>query len=89
MRDEEREADAQGREVGGAVLLGGEHHDGEDELDGEEHFDEEALGAGRAGVEGYVYGEGAGEEGALGEVGVSLLLYGKCGRGRVWRVRLG
>lgn len=36
--DEERETNADGREVGGFVFFGCEHEDCEDEEGGEEHF---------------------------------------------------
>ena len=61
---EEREADAEGRDVGGAVLLDGEEVDDEDELGGEEDLYKEALGYGEAETE--LVGD---EEGARDEAG--------------------
>ena len=43
LADEERQTDANGSNKGGLVFLGGEHEDGEDELGGAEHLDEESL----------------------------------------------
>lgn len=59
--DEEREADADWGEEGGFVLFGGEEEDREDELAGEEHFEEEALGDVDVGAERGGDVEGAGE----------------------------
>lgn len=43
LGDEEGEADPDGGDKGGAVLLGREHVDGEDELGGEDGLDKDAL----------------------------------------------
>lgn len=43
--DEERETDADGGKVGGFMLLSSEHADCEDEFGGQEHLEEEPLGA--------------------------------------------
>lgn len=51
VRDEDGEADAQGGQEGGAVLLHGEEIYCDDELCCEEHFDEEAAGDAGAGRE--------------------------------------
>lgn len=40
LGDEKCEADADGGEESAFVLLGGKHEDGEDELGGQEHFDD-------------------------------------------------
>lgn len=48
LGDEEGEADADGGDEGGAVLLGREHEDGEDELEGQDRLDEDALREGHA-----------------------------------------
>lgn len=70
VRDEDGEADAQGGQEGGAVLLHGEEVDRDDELRREEHFDEEAAGDAGAGR------ELVGDEERAGEQGV-----GDCGGG--------
>jgi hypothetical protein len=51
LGDEEGEADADGCEERGLVLLGGKHKDGKDEEGGKEHLDEDALRDGGAGAE--------------------------------------
>lgn len=43
FRDKEREPDADGRDEGCAGLFGGEHEHGQEELDGEDGFEEEGL----------------------------------------------
>lgn len=65
---EDGEADAQGRDVGGAVLLDGEEVDDEDELRREEDLEEETLRHAHAGAQSVGDKEWAGNE-AVGQAG--------------------
>lgn len=49
--EEEGQSDADGSQERGAVLLDSQHQDDEDELCGEEHFNEETLGSVRVATE--------------------------------------
>ena len=60
--DEGREADAQGREEGGPVLLDGQEVDGQDELRRQEDLEEEALRRRGAVAQAVVDAQAAGEE---------------------------
>lgn len=59
--DEDGEANAQGCQERGSVLLNGEEVDGDDELRCEEHFDEEAAGDAGAGSKLVGYKQRTGE----------------------------
>lgn len=62
LSNEERQADAHGRDEGGAVLLGREHVDGEDQLGRQDGLNEDALGDGGAAAQCGAHVEVLGEE---------------------------
>lgn len=62
MRDEDGDTDANGRKERRAMLLDGEKVDRQDELRGQEHLDEEALGHGGAAAQSVGDAERAGED---------------------------
>lgn len=69
--DEQRQAEPDGRDEGGPLLLDGQEKHGEDEEDGQEHLDEDALRDRGAAAEGGAHRQGRRRKVHRGRVGSS------------------